>query len=503
MASRKTTLFYAVLIAVAFTAIGMVLASRLDLSPRSSAQTLTIPVANNTPISGAIDALTFRNIARSQNPTVVNVRTESRQRTQELTDFFGGGDELFRRFFGVPDQGQRRPPREERTVGAGSGFVIDPAGYILTNNHVVEGANRIQIAFFGDDSESYYDAKIVGRDPLTDSALLELVDRPAFKLPVAKFGNSDHIEPGDWVIAIGNPFALSHTVTVGVVSATERPFYVATQRSVPVLQTDAAINPGNSGGPLLNIRGEVVGINTAIVAGERASNLGIGFAIPINTVLEVLPQLKLGKVTRGRIGVEIGPVAAETVQEFGLKERMGAVVRTVDREGPAGRAGIRPGDVIVKFNDKPVKDNDALVQMVTRTKPGTTVPVEVIRNKQPKTLSVTVEELNLEAESGVRQMQENESAGFGVTLEDLTPDLARRLRVPGGSGGAVVADVERNGPAARAGVRPGDVILEINRRSVDDAAEAVRTLQAVAAGRPAFLLLWRNGSEVFVSVTKE
>ena len=267
MSTRKTTVFYAVLIAVASLAVGMVIASRLDLSPESSAQTMAVPAANTSPISGPIDALTFRTIAKSVSPAVVNIRTESRQREQELTDFFGG-DDLFKKFFGQP----RRPDSKNApvSVAAGTGFIIAKEGLILTNNHVVEGADKVEVSLYGEDEDIRYKARVVGRDPLTDSALIELIEKPDHQLPEVKFGDSSQMEPGDWVMAIGNPFNLSHTVSVGVVSALKRPFPVANGRYIDMLQTDAAINPGNSGGPLLNVRGEVIGMNTAIYA-ERGS----------------------------------------------------------------------------------------------------------------------------------------------------------------------------------------------------------------------------------------
>ncbi|MGE3190807.1 MAG: S1C family serine protease, partial [Vicinamibacterales bacterium] len=309
MSSRKTTVFYALLIAVASLAVGMVIASRLDLSPTSSAQTMEKPPMNSAPLSGPVDASTFRTIARAVTPAVVNIRTESRQRTQ-LTEFFGG-DDLFERFFGGGQGGQggrggREQPREQISVAAGTGFVIDKAGFILTNNHVVEDATKIEVSFFGDDADVSYGAEIVGHDPLSDSALIKLTEMPKRELQEVRFGDSAQMEPGDWVMAIGNPFGLAHTVSVGVISATERSFPVADGRSADVLQTDAAINPGNSGGPLLNVRGEVVGINTAIYSDPRQQgNIGIGFAMPINMIRDLLPQLRAGKVTRGVIGVTI------------------------------------------------------------------------------------------------------------------------------------------------------------------------------------------------------
>jgi serine protease Do len=503
MSTRKTTLFYAVLIAVASAAIGMVIASRLDLSSPSAAQPLVLPAANSAPLGGPISAETFREVAKSQMPMVVNIRTQQRRQTQELTEFFGG-DELFRRFFGQPEL--RRRPREETTQGAGTGFIIDKSGLILTNNHVIDGATRIEVAFFGD-NDDYYDAKVLGRDPLTDSALLELVQKPRFEMSVARLGDSDIIEPGDWVMAIGNPFNYAHTVTVGVISAKGRPFPVSQGRQQQVLQTDAAINPGNSGGPLLNVRGEVVGINTAILGGRMAAgNLGIGFAVPINAVREVLPQLREGKVTRGRIGVSLSQVVTrKDLQEMGASEGRGALVAQVERGGPGDKAGLRPGDIILEFNGEPVQNNDDLVNRVVRTAPGTAVPVRILRDKRPESLTVTVEELDLEAEGvqGQRDPGPEGTTGFGMSLQDLTPEIARQLRVPSGTTGALIVDVEPNSPAQRAGLLPRDVMVQVNRRDVANATDAIRELQRVQSGQIASLLVLRDGGELFLTVRRE
>jgi serine protease Do len=512
MSSRKTTLFYGLLIAVASLAVGMVLASRLDLSPESSAQTVA-PRGNSAPLSGPVSATTFRDIAKAVSPAVVNIRTESRQRQQDLSDFFGGqgGDDLLDRFFGGGQGRQQQQPREQVVQAAGTGFIIDKAGLILTNNHVVEGAQKIEVSLYGEDDGQEYAARVVGRDPLTDSALIELTEKPDHALPEVKFGDSSQMEPGDWVMAIGNPFGLAHTVSVGVISATSRSFPVAEQRTAQVLQTDAAINPGNSGGPLLNVRGEVVGINTAIYTDARQSgNIGIGFAMPINTVLELLPQLRQGKITRGRIGVAIGPIPANAVQEFGLKDRNGAVVMSVSPDSAASKAGLEPGDVIISFNGKPVKNRDELVAMVVATRPGTTVPMRIVRDRQERTINITVDELDLETENQPQQRGDNRatpqqetSRGFGMSLSNLTPQMAQRLRVDPDTRGAVIVDVEQAGAAARAGLAPGDVIVRVGRTAVSNAAEAQRALESVASGSPAFLRVVRNGQEQFVTVTKE
>jgi len=524
MSTRKTTVFYALLIALASMAVTMVITSRLGLTPASNAQTIDVPPMNSAPLTGAIDASTFRNIAKAQSPMVVNIRTLMKARTQDLTDFFGGGnvpDDLLRRFFGGPggsgrgdqdDQGGTRRRRvEPKTAAAGTGFIISKDGFILTNNHVVDEATKIEVGLYADE-ENTYEAKVIGKDPLTDSALIQLLEKPNHALPEAKFGDSSQIAAGDWVVAIGNPFNYAHTVTVGVISATQRTFFITDGRSNDMLQTDAAINPGNSGGPLLNVRGEVIGMNTAIMTNARTEgNIGIGFAVPINTVRELLPQLRQGKVIRGRIGVSVVAVPREDYAEFGLKSRMGALVTQVPAGAAASKAGVEPGDVIVEYNGRPVQKSDDLVKMVVATKPGTTVPLKVMRNKQERTLNVTVEELDLDAEQasrGGRRNNDNEPAeeeatsGFGLTLQNLTPQAARQLQIPSGRSGALVTDVDPNGPAAGR-IQARDVILAVNRRPVADAADAKRELGKVAAGHIAQILLWRSDGEVFVTVKKD
>jgi serine protease Do len=520
MSTRKTTLFYAILIAVASLAVGMVIASRLDLAPTSGAQTVNVPASNSAPLSGPIDASTFKNIAKAQIPTVVNIQTEARARSREMTEFLGG-DDIFERFFGQPrppqQQNPRQAPRGDRegpvTQAAGSGFIIDKAGFILTNNHVVEDADVIRVSFSNGVLNEDYAAKVVGRDPLTDSALIQLTEMPATPLQEVKFGDSAQLEQGDWVLAIGNPFNLGHTVTVGVISALGREFTTVVRgREQPMLQTDAAINPGNSGGPLLNIRGEVVGMNTAIFTDSaRQANIGIGFATPINTLKELVPQLRNGKVSRGVIGVSVDRrFTAEAAKALGVAEGRGALLSLVAPRGPAAKAGLEPGDVIVEFNGRPVTDNEELVAMVVGTKPGSTVPVTIVarRDKQRKTLNITVDELDLEAEAGrtargrAPEEQEQTAAGFGLTVEPITPEFAREAELPRNRGGAVVVRVERNTPAFNAGLQGGDIILEVNRQAVTNPSQITRALQAADPGAPVFLLVWRGGQELFVTMTK-
>lgn len=501
--TARTTLASALLIAVTSMAIGMVVASRFNLTPASSAQRIQTPV-NTAPITGGLTATTFREIAETQTGMVVNIRIAARQTQTDLNDFFGrGGDDFFRRFFGDPPQ--QPEPRDEVVRSAGTGFVIDPSGLILTNSHVVENATRIEIDFYGDDERDFYEARVLGRDPLSDSALLELVEKPDWELASATFGDSSQMAPGDWVMAIGNPFGYGHTLTVGVISAVGRGIRPVRGREVDMLQTDAAINPGNSGGPLLNIRGEVVGMNTAIIS-DRIGNVGIGFAVPINTVRDLLDQLLEGKVTRGVIGVTIADVPREGYEVLGLDDANGVTVGSVSDGGPADEAGIRPGDVIVGFGGEAVTNTQDLQARVVATAPDTVVPIDLIRDLERMTLDVTIGELNLDEERTAVMTSdtgEETSEGFGITLQNLAPNLAQQLGVPEGTAGPVVSDVASGSPAETSDVRQGDVILRINRTEVETARQAVDVLDAIESGRTAFMLVQRGDARVFLQVEKQ
>jgi serine protease Do len=496
----------------------MVIASQWGLPQASSAQTVNVPASNTAALNGPIDAQTFRNIAKAQSPTVVNIRTTARVRGRELTDFFGGQDDLLQRFFGgqpqAPGGRPRRQPRDDmqQQEGTGTGFIIDKSGFILTNNHVVEGADDIRVSLFGGGRTESYAAKVIGRDALTDTALIQLTEAPSASLQEARFGDSAQMQPGDWVVAIGNPFNLSHTVTVGVISALGRPLGGVPGREQPMLQTDAAINPGNSGGPLLNVRGEVVGINTAIYTdAQRAANIGIGFATPINPIRDLLPQLRNGKVTRGVIGIRVDRdgVTKDVAQAMGLPSASGAMLASVTQGGPAEKAGLLPGDIITEFNGRPVADSEALVNLVVATKPGTSVPVTVYRKKQKKTMNIVVDELDLDAEQGRQArgggsgpVEEPTATGFGMEVGPITPDVARELELPRNRGGAVVLDVERNSAAFNAGIRPNDVIVEVNQQEVSNPSQVQRELQRATPGQPVFLLIWRDGETYFITLRK-
>ncbi len=510
MSTRKSTFFYGVLVGFVCLVVGMVIASRLDLTPGSFGNDLVVPPTNSTPLDGPIDATTFRTIAREASPAVVSIFTTRTARGgRELNELFG---------FQLPFGRNEPPPAERQERGAGSGFVIDKAGFILTNNHVVDGAESIEVWLPSmRQGEFGLPAKVIGRDELSDSALIQLTELPSEPLAVAKFGDSDQMAPGDWVMAIGNPFGLSNTVTVGVVSAVGRENETAVRaRREEMIQTDAAINQGNSGGPLLNVRGEVIGINTMIISNGAegfggGGNLGVGFAVPINTVRDLLPQLRQGKVVRGRIGVELEgrPMSREYASSLGLPNTNGAEVKNVPA-GPAATAGMRAGDVIVEYNGRPVTDNGDLVGMVTRTAPGTTVPVRVMRDRKSVSLNVRVEELNLDQErtrmeqipGRVPNREEETSTDFGMALRDLTPTVRRQLNLPSGRNGAVVASVTPFGPAFDAGLQLGDVILSVSNQPVGSVEEATRALSAIAAGQTARIIVWQEGGEVLVRLRR-
>ena len=499
--TARTTFVSALLIAVTFMAIGMVIASRFNMTPASSAETIQAPV-NNAPITGELTATTFRDIAATQTGMVVNIRIAARQSSTDLNDFgFGGGNDFFRRFFGDPPQ----QPRDETVRSAGTGFVIDPTGLILTNNHVVDDATTIEVDFFGDDDRDFYEARVLGADPLSDSALLELVEKPDWELPTATFGDSSQMAPGDWVMAIGNPFGQGHSVTVGVISAIGRGVRAVPGRNIDMLQTDAAINPGNSGGPLLNIRGDVIGMNTSIIT-DRIGNVGIGFAVPINTVRDLLDQLRDGRVTRGMIGVSIADVPREGYEVLGLDKPSGVTVNSVNDGGPADDAGLRPGDVIVAYGGDPVGNTEDLQARVVATAPETAVEIDIIRDLEPMTLTVTIGELNLDQERArvmTTDTGEQTSEGFGMTLQNFTPQARRQLGVPDDTSGVVVSDVAGGGNAEASGVQPGDVILRINRAEVSSVSEAIELLNGIESGRTAFLLVQRGEERVFLQVEKD
>jgi len=423
----------------------------------------------------------FVAVADRVTPSVVNVSVkpkrgaaegESPEQGERFREFFG--EEFFERFF------RRRPPREDAR-STGSGVIVDPRGYVLTNNHVVENAGSVEVRL-SDDRK--FPGTIVGRDPKTDLAVLK-IEAPADSLPVATLGDSDKLRAGQWAIAIGNPFGLDRTVTIGHISATGRT-HVGVATYEAFIQTDASINPGNSGGPLLNIQGRVIGINTAIVS----SGQGIGFSIPINMAREIMTQLiSKGRVVRGWLGIVIQELTPELAEGFGVKKDSGVLVADVMKDGPAEAAGLKPGDVIVEFDGVPIKDVTDLQKRVASVEPGLATPLVVIRDKASTSLRVKLGEQP--GEEAVASGEPKEET-LGLTVEPLTPEASRRFKLSARSG-VLVTDVASGSSGDQAGIRAGDAILEVNRQPVPDVETFRRIIGAVKPGDAVPVYLQRGG----------
>jgi serine protease Do len=425
---------------------------------------------------------TFRDIARAVNAGVVNINTEKtvRMRSRDpFREFFG--DDMMDRF-GVPSPDRGGRERRQTQTNLGSGFVIDKDGYVLTNRHVIEGADKVKVTFPGGKT---YDAKIVGRDSRTDVGLLKI--DAAEPLTVLTLGDSDRTEVGEWVMAVGNPFGLGgNSVSVGVVSFVGRDMRLEDPRrgtSIEMIQTDAAINPGNSGGPLINARGEVVGINTMIVTGGAQANAGVGFSVPINVAKEILPQLReKGKVVRGWMGVTIQAVTDEIAGTYGLAEAKGAAVSSVTPGSPAEKAGLQPEDVVLSADGREIQDNSDLSRYVAGKAPGTAVKLDVLRGKERKTITVTLGTFPEQGDEAAEE--ESGRASLGMSLRDLTPALRERLELPRSVAGVVVTEIEAGEAAADANLTRGDVIVSVNGEAVASVEEFDRAVEATrAAGR--------------------
>jgi serine protease Do len=429
----------------------------------------------------------FSNLVKIANPSVVNistVKTVKEEREGQMP--FGPNDpmrDFFERYFG----GQI--PKKYKQTSLGTGFIIDQKGFILTNNHVVEQTDEIRVRT-ADGKE--FAAKIVGRDPMTDLALIRIKSDTPF-IPLT-LGDSNRLEVGDWVIAIGNPFGLGNTVTAGIVSAKYRQIGAGAYDNF--IQTDTPINLGNSGGPLLNTNGEVIGINTAIFS-QSGGSVGIGFAIPINMVKDLLPQLKKGKVIRGWIGVTIQKVTSELKDKLNLADEKGALVSDVDSGGPADESGIKRGDVIVSFDEKPIRESRELPYIVASTPVGKTVFVEVIRNREKMRADVRVGEYKIEEEY---QKVSKTRPSFGMTLQEITPELAEQYDLAE-TGGLIIINVDSNSLAAGADLRSGDIILEVDQIPVKTMTAFNRKIQQYKKGDTILFLIDREGSTLFVTLT--
>jgi serine protease Do len=476
----------AVLVAIVSLVVGLGISGSLDWLAPSRAVMGEGGTADVRPSGQLPD---FISLAKRMRPIVVNISTTQMSEArgpQEFGSPFGEEDpfnDFWRRFFGGPVP---RGPQRQRSLG--SGFIIDSDGSILTNNHVVENAQKIVVKL---DDQQEYEAKVVGRDAKTDIAIIKINAKT--NLPAASFGDSDRVEVGEWVVAIGNPFGLDSTVTSGIVSAKGR--HIGQGPYDNFIQTDASINPGNSGGPLLNLRGEVIGINTAIFS-RTGGNIGIGFAIPVNLVKELLPQLRgKGKVTRGYLGVLIQKVTPEIAESLGMEKSTGALVANISKDGPAEKAGVKVGDVIVEFDGKEVKDSGDLPIIVARTPVDKKVRMKVLREKKEVTLTVAVGELK--EEEVVAAVPEK--GELGMTVQRLTPQIAESLGLDKADG-VVVTAVEPGSAADEAGIRRGDVIMEIDRKPIRSLDEYKKSVAAIRKGKGVLFLVRRGESTLFLAL---
>jgi serine protease Do len=502
LTKRKTWILIAVALSIGII-LGLVVASNLNWTKSGYARVEPAkapvkPGSEEPALNDHLDLLStgkaFVQVARQVMPTVVSISSAKMVRVRNpFSEFFH--EDWWGRSF--RDRGGRQ--REYRQEGLGSGVIISADGYILTNNHVIREAEEISVLI----DKKEYKANIIGSDPKTDLSVIKV---DAKNLPVAKLGNSEALEVGEWVLAIGNPFSreLHHSVTAGIVSGKGRTnVEVGDIEYEDFIQTDAAINPGNSGGALVNLRGELVGINTAIVSnGWGGGNLGIGFAIPINLAKQIMEQLiETGRVVRGWMGVNIQPVDENLAEKMQLPSTAGALVTDVLSDTPAERAGIRQGDFIIAFNGEPIRDNNHLIHVVAGYKPGTRAEVKLIRDGREKVLTMTLGE-RPDQIAQTPSTTTGEGGEFGIEVSDLTNDLAREYELEAKSG-VVVTEVAEGSVAAREGIRPGDLIREVNREPVRNVAEFKRMIGRPKAGDIFLLRINRGKNNFFVALKVE
>lgn len=467
-----------------FLAIGLI--AMTSVPPTTKIEAGIAPLKTNTPES-------FSQLVKKVKPAVVYISTiKIIKDGREFRHPFGGHanpndpfGEFFERFFGGG------PQRDYRQKGLGSGFIIDAQGYVLTNNHVVEQSDEITVTLA---NEKSYPAEIVGRDPKTDLALIKI--KAEETLEPLGLGDSDTLEVGDWVVAMGNPYGLGNTVTAGIVSYKSR--NIGAGPYDDFIQTDAAINPGNSGGPLLNTSGDVIGINTAIFS-RSGGNIGIGFAIPINMAKDLLPQLRQGHVVRGWLGVMIQKITPELKQALKLKNEQGALVSDITPDSPAHKAGIQRSDVIISFDGKEIKEMKELPYIVGTTPVGKKVEVVILRDGRPKTVKIKVGELK---DTGPLEKAAEPETKLGMTVEALTPQLARELGLTQKQG-VLVTQVQRDSAAADAGFQPGDVILKMDETEIIKLSNYYKKLENVKDGKLVLFLVKRSKSTLYLTMKIE
>ncbi|HEY0551806.1 MAG TPA: DegQ family serine endoprotease [Verrucomicrobiae bacterium] len=449
------------------------------------------------PVTRETGITSFAPVVKKVTPSVVKVYVSAtvKQTSHQIPDEFSNNP-FFRRFFGEDPGGQQfgRNMPMPKQHGMGSGVIVTKDGYLLTNNHVVDNADEVKVAL-GDGRE--FSAKVVGKDPQSDIAVLKIDGKD---LPAIELADSDKLEVGDVVLAIGNPFGVGQTVTSGIVSAMGRGSLGLDYEDM--IQTDAAINPGNSGGALIDAEGRLIGINTAILS-RSGGNQGIGFAVPVNLARSVMEGLvKDGRVVRGFMGVNIQDLTPTLAKEFGVKESSGALIAAVSPKSPAEKAGLRDGDIITEFNGKAVQDSRHLKLQVAQTTPGTAVSVKVLRDGKTKSFDVTVKELpgnELASRKNSEAAEDATDALHGVAVGDIDAATKQQLKLPANLNGAVITQVDPNSPAYESGLREGDVILEINRKPVKSAEDAVQLTENVKDKRT-LLRVWSKGGSRYVVV---
>ncbi len=502
---RKQFFIILVVCLVGFFILSVVGVLKFSLSPGVRASYAGADGAGAPPAPAAAPKMVFPSVAAGTpgsladlveklSPAVVNISTtkvvKMDGKRSPFNDafpfdrFFGGEEEFYRRFFGD------NPEKELRQRSLGSGFIISKDGYIFTNNHVIEKADKIKVRL---STGKEYDATVKGRDPRTDLALIKI--NPDNSLPTVNLGDSERLRVGDWVMAIGNPFGLDHTVTAGIVSAKGRVIGAGPYDNF--IQTDASINPGNSGGPLFNMAGEVVGINTAIVAQGQ----GIGFAIPVNMAKEILDDLKAkGKVTRGWLGVSVQDITEDLAKSMKIKDRSGALVTEVFEGDPADKAGIKQGDIIIEVDGKKVKDTHELLRLVAVLPVGKKASVKVMREGQLKELQLTVAEREDKKEMASARGETKDT--YGMAVQDITAEMAKQLGLPS-AGGVIVTKIREGSPADEAGLQPYDVILQVNRVKVGSVKDFQREISKKTSEDRVLLLIRRGKGSYYVTLRKE
>ena len=475
----------ALVIALALALGGVIFAGAVEkFSGNNPAATLKLADPNEGP-----SRVSFAPVVKKALPAVVNVASSKVVKTG-MSDL--PMDPFFRQFFGDEQEG-RAMPRERRQQGLGSGVIVSPEGYILTNNHVVDGASEVRVTL-GDKRE--FKARVVGTDARSDVALLKV---DASNLPVITIADSSKAQVGDYVLAIGNPFGVGQTVTMGIVSAKSRGG-LGIEEYEDFIQTDAPINPGNSGGALVNDRGELIGINTAILS-RAGGNQGVGFAIPSNQAREVMDQLlHHGKVTRAYLGILPQDVTPAIAKAFSVTETRGALVGDVTPDSPASRAGLQKGDIITQVNGKPVEDANQLRMSISMMSPDATVAMKVVRNGAPREVTAKLAEFPSTAERAEREpgSKSGSSSLDGISVEDLDAQTMRQLHLPADTTGVVVTEISPSSAAASSGLRQGDVIQEVNRKPVKNVAEFERAMRT--AGPEPLLLANRQGNTLYIAL---